>query len=258
MSGDTASLILDSRTVSFAKFADAVANFRALIDSLSLQVDPDRGIEWEIEALEKSSAIVAVRGRSQHRDADVQQVITEFEGVARALQSGGPVAGSARTVHAAMELVRLIDAELEEVRLQTPDEDFLIRHATAELLPVPSVLPLHAKPAYGAIEGRIQTMSNRGGVRFTLFDTLNDRAVQCYLYQDQQHLIENMWGRRASVEGLVTRDPATGRPLSIRRITNIEALPEDDANRWRNARGASPSLSHLSPEAAIRKVRDEW
>lgn len=258
MSGDTASLTLDSRTVSFTKFADAVASFRSLIDSLSLQVDPERGIEWEVEALEKGSATVAVRGRSRRREADVAQVISELEDVARALQSGDPIRGSAATVLAATDLVRLIDSELEEIQVQTADEDFLIRPGTPQPALVPTVIGLHAKPAYGAVEGRIQTLSNRGSVRFTLFDTLNDRAVSCYLRQDQRDLVANLWGRRASVEGLVNRDPVTGRPLSVRRITAVTPLPDDDPNRWRRARGASPSVSSLSPEAAIRKVRDEW
>ena len=78
--------------------------------------------------------------------------------------------------------------------------------------------------AYGGVTGRIQTLSSRGGLRFTLFDTLFDRAVSCYLAEGQEELMRDVWGRMAVVEGLVTRDRATGRPQVIRSVRGVTVV----------------------------------
>ena len=112
-------------------------------------------------------------------------------------------------------------------------------------------------PSYGAIQGRIQTLSNRGALRFTVYDLLYDRAVGCYISEVKEELLRNAWGRLAFIEGLVARDPINGRPLAVRQVSNISLLREPpDAPNYEDARGAGPSLTKLSPEDAIRRVRD--
>ncbi len=114
-----------------------------------------------------------------------------------------------------------------------------------------------ATGAYGAFEGRVQTISNRGGLRFTLFDLLHDKAVSCYLAEGQQDIMADVWGRMAVVEGWVTRDPRTGRPRSVRRVRTVTAKGDGLPDGWRQARGAVPvPIGALSAEAAIRRIRD--
>jgi hypothetical protein len=256
MTGDTISLTLDAEDVSFDKFAAVVQRFHRLVTEVSAGVDPMRGIAWDIDALEKGSATVSIRGRSSEA-ARVEQAVAQVEGVASALQIHAPLEGSSDSViMAAQALIDAIDAELPELRVQTADADYVLRAGTP--LPEPEgVIPLRHKTAYGAVEGRIQTLSSRGSLRFTLYDTLHDRAVTCYLRSDQRELVEGLWGHLAIVEGKVHRDQQTGRPLAVRTITSVHALPEPDPTRWRRARGASVGGT-MSPEAAVRKVRDEW
>jgi hypothetical protein len=105
----------------------------------------------------------------------------------------------------------------------------------------------------------VQTLSSRGGLRFTLYDTLNDRAVSCYLAEDfdQEHM-RDVWGRRAIIEGWVKRDATSGRPLTIRRVSNVVVRPETEpGGSYREARAAVPlSDSTLLPELVIRRLRD--
>ena len=95
----------------------------------------------------------------------------------------------------------------------------------------------------GAVEGRIQALSSRRGLRFTLYDIIEDRAVGCYLQPGEEGMMRELWGRRAIVEGEVRRDPQSGRPTKIRRVTAVEPVPEDPAPRsWREvARGTRPA-----------------
>lgn len=54
--------------------------------------------------------------------------------------------------------------------------------------------------AYSAIEGVVQTLTSRRGLRFTLFDSLHDQAVSCYLEDGQEELMRGVWGRRAKAK----------------------------------------------------------
>jgi hypothetical protein len=69
--------------------------------------------------------------------------------------------------------------------------------------------------------------------------------------------MRNAWGRRAVVEGWVTRDPATGQAQTIRQISAVEVLPELPQADFRAARGILPVESpEMAPERVIRRLRD--
>ena len=109
----------------------------------------------------------------------------------------------------------------------------------------------------GAITGRVQTLSSRSGLRFNLYDTVHDRAVACYLGQGQEEIMREAWGNRATVVGRVSRDPVTGKPLSIRDIRKVELLDDVAPGTYRQARGAIPwEPGDILPEEAIRLLRD--
>ena len=111
--------------------------------------------------------------------------------------------------------------------------------------------------SFGGIQGRVQTLSNRGSLRFMLYDMLNNKAVSCYITSGKEEIMRDIWGKMAVVEGLVTRDPVNGRPISIRHVRNI--IPQSEPYiglDYQASRGVSPSLNGLSPEEAIRRLRD--
>ena len=113
--------------------------------------------------------------------------------------------------------------------------------------------------AYGAVEGRIQTLTTRRGLRFTLYDSLHDRAVSCHLREGQQETMRGLWDRCAVVQGRVSRDAITGRPIAIRNITKIEPRPEARTGSYLEAREASPLRpGDPMPEDTLRKIRDAW
>ncbi len=95
-----------------------------------------------------------------------------------------------------VQLLKVLQGgRVEALRYETAEIDAVIS-AEPEDRPRSTVIE-----AYGAIEGRVQTLSRHGGLRFTLYDTLNNRAVSCYLAEDfDQELMRNAWGRRAIVE----------------------------------------------------------
>lgn len=113
------------------------------------------------------------------------------------------------------------------------------------------------KVTFGAIEGRVQTLTERKGLRFTLHDTLNDRAISCYLQEGQKELMRQAWGQRAIVEGEISRDTILGRPVAIRHITSTRIVSESEKGSYLKARGIAPRKPESPlPEVLIRQWRD--
>jgi hypothetical protein len=82
---------------------------------------------------------------------------------------------------------------------------------------------------------------------------LHDRAVSCYLLENQER---EAWGKRAIVEGLVTRDADTGRPTTIRGVSKVHLLSDAPGN-YLDARGIVPVPDGSPlPEDIIRRLRD--
>ena len=63
--------------------------------------------------------------------------------------------------------------------------------------------------------------------------TTRRAAFPVYVSGEDAAKLSRLWRKRVRVEGLLRRDTSTGRPLSIRDVTNIEVLkppatePED-------------------------------
>jgi len=144
-----------------------------------------------------------------------------------------------------------LDDGVTSIRFETPDKDsFITRN-------IPSMPSERLVKSYGAIEGRIQTLTNRKGVRFTLFDTLHDKAVSCYLKEGQEELIREAWGKHAIIQGEITRESRSGRPVAIRDISIIKTTLDVRAGSYLKARGIVPIQNNeIFPEIILRKARD--
>jgi hypothetical protein len=93
---------------------------------------------------------------------------------------------------------RSVSAGVEALRFETAEAEATVREAA--LLGLAVAAPT-ATESYGAVTGRVQTLTSRSGLRFTLYDRLYDRAVACYLAEGQESLMREMWDQLATVEG---------------------------------------------------------
>jgi len=253
MSDNTVTLVLDGR-VPLGEFAKGVQAFYELVSALSAEVAHGH-VNWILDDLQYSSAIATAIGEGP--SADVERAVIAYADVGRTLESNSPLKYGQRVQKASRKIV---DIGVERVRFETAKTDALISLASGLAVAdaIPSLqLVRGRKPAFGGIKGRIQTLSSRGGLRFTLYDIHQDKAVSCYFEEGKQETLRDLWGHMAIVEGLVFRDPVNGRPLAIREVRVITPLPEPAGRRdYEQARGAAPSLSGVTAEEAIRKIRD--
>lgn len=250
MAKDTVTLAL-SGEVHLDDFSVAIACFHRMIKGLTDQLAQD-AVEWTVESLEVGSAIATVKGISAD-DADVSKVVDGYESLAQALHRRDVVLQCSPPVSkAARELVGIINGRVSSIRFETDSFDVDVSSADG-IVDVGS-----AEANYGAVRGRIQSISNRGRLRFTLYDDIDDHAISCYLVDEsEQEKLREAWGRFAIVEGIVRRNPVTGRPSTVRQVTAVTILDEGTSFDYRDAIGCAPALDdRVSPEAAIRRGRD--
>lgn len=251
---DTLTLALNGE-VTVEEFSRSIRHFSDLITALKDEVGGGATITWVIYDLQVSSAIATVRGLSNQPDK-VEDVKRAYIEVGRHLEERTPIPFGRSVQTPARGLVSVLGTRIISIRFETADEDVTV--ASTQL--PPAQLESERMTAYGAVVGRIQTLSNRQGLRFTLYDSLHDRAVSCYLQEGKEEVLRGLWGSRVIVHGWVNRDLASGRPIVIRRISRIDSLP-DKPNRhsYLSARGVAPrSPDDPLPEETIRRIRDAW
>jgi hypothetical protein len=251
--------------VSLAKFAAAIDSLRVLVGGLAT-LRHVRDVRWIIYDLQPGSAMTTIAGIGEPER--VGEVVDAYEEVGDALIRNTIYHYPKRVAKPALRLQSYVGNGVESVAFDTARRDVVIHAAahepeplrlTGETAPTPGQASLglrHLPPAYGAISGQVETIAKRGSLRFVLYDTLHDRAVSCYLAEGHEDIMRDVWGHYATVEGLVSRDPGTGRPLSIRQITRVHKRPIRTTS-YRDAMGASP-YDAVSPEELIKRVRDGW
>jgi hypothetical protein len=256
MADDTLTLALQGE-VSLEQFERGIRDFTRLVNALSETANA-KGLRWEIEQLTASSALCTVRGvaiNGYSPDA-VTEVSRSFLEVGQAMESGTTIPYPEEVAEPARDLAGLLRTGLEAVRFETAVDDAFIREAPAPAL-VERKAAAPRRKSLGAVVGRIQTLTNRGSLRFVVYDRFFDKAVSCYLGEDSEDMIRNAWGRMAAVRGEISRDPATGRPLTVRKISKVELLEEASPTGYQRARGAlGRRVEHEAPEQRIRRLRD--
>ena len=256
MAKDTLTLALNG-DVSLEDFSKAIQQFFNLVSSLHDDVAKGSSIEWFIENLEAGSAIATVKGIGEEEsDAQaIEQVVDAYLDVGQAIQKESPLNYSKPVQKAAKKLASIINGRVKSVRFETNEAD-------VEIFASPTVLehiPIARLPegSLGAVRGRIQSMSNRGQLRFTLYDMIDDRAISCYLLPGSEAIMREAWGKVAMVEGYVRRDPESGYATTVRRVKDIKIIHEGKLGDYRQAIGAAPGfLGDTLPEEIIRRARD--
>lgn len=252
MPSDTITIELQGE-VSLARFRDAVAGLADLVAALAGEHRAG-DVRWEIDALNAGSATATVRGvPTDGADAaEVDRVVRSYLEVGRALESHGTVPFSAKVQKAARGIAAVVGDGVEAVRFETAEADALVRDGAAGAASRPGGPP----GAYGAVTGRVQTLTSRSRLRFTLYDSLSDRAVSCYPADGMEGEARDIWDKLTRVEGWVSRDRDSGRPLSVRRVTSVTVLDEGDLQGYLRARGALPRGDGPRAEERIRRLRD--
>lgn len=255
MAGDTVTFAINTDELTMERFAVAIRRFVDLLAALNREIGEGANIEWILTDLSYGSAIATAQAKLENEDQRpiADRITDSYVEVGNALRSAEPIPFSQRVEQRALRIRDLLDSDIETITFETFATEVVI-----ERQPPSRPLPEEAWGyAYGAVTGRVQALSNRGSLRFTLYDRLSDRAVSCYMEPGHEDQMRDIWGRMATVEGWVRRDRKTGRPLTARKIRSISPLGEPERGAYRAARGAVPRApNEIRAEEAIRRLRD--
>lgn len=254
MASDTLTLALDGE-ITIADYSNAIQHLQTLVAALQRElVSPGTKVSWFVHELSSGSTMATLRGEAGEAGA-VEKVVVGYINVGRSLKEQTAHGYGQDVSIAAERLTRDLNGGITSIRFETADDDVTL------LKPSSTTLRKQDNAGgYGAVVGRVQTLTNRAGLRFTLYDGLHDKAVSCYLEDGKDELIRGLWGQRAIVHGWVTRDVLSGRPTIVRRIERLDPLPEHaDKYKYLEARGlSSQSPNDPLPEDVIRQQRDAW
>jgi len=247
MTADSVTLRLGG-DVTVAKLSEALNRFSRVLHAL--QEETEANVEWLVSGLEYGSAVATAQAIALDDDS-MSLVPALYQGYLDAARAvgRGEVDHSRPVLQFVRDLTSVAD-DRNEVILETAVDEVVfkapgVRSAT-ESAPT--------SKSFGTVRGRVETLSHRRGLRFSLYDLTTDRAVSCYLEPDHEAAMRDAWGRVADVMGTVTRDVLTGRPTSVRKIRSVEVIEEGKPDSYRSARGAI-RLSGSS-EMVVRRMRD--
>lgn len=234
----------------FAERADLWAKTLA-----ALAEETGARIGWVISDLEYSSAIMTATPVAEDEESAslIPQVVDGYLRAARDLRAGrfDPERATLRLVRSLVERATP-DAD---ITFETPDDEVTFLGVPQELHELEA--PAERPSTLGTVRGRVETLSQRKGLRFTLYDLRSDRAVSCYIEPGQEEQLRDVWGRLADVTGMVKRDPKSDRPVSVRRVSSIEVVPDPVPGAFLKARGAVvPSGDAPTAASIVRQLRD--
>lgn len=248
---DLITLVMDGKPT-LALFATGVRHFHDLVTALTAEQARAGQVEWALDDLQYSSAVITAKGVGPSEM--VARTVRRYEEVARDLATDRALEFTGKTRAAVEGLLGVLDTVVPDLVFQTSEEEYIVRPAAegAEEPATRSGVPISS---LGTVEGRVQAMSNRKSLRFTLYDVLWDRAVSCYLTQEQADAMADLWDQYVVVEGTVNRDPLSGRPTSVRDIVSVERTERGDPDAYLRARGAAPAPPGADkPEEVLRRA----
>jgi hypothetical protein len=133
----------------------------------------------------------------------------------------------ARHLHAVIEVTKPTkdDEKGLGMMLLRPKREYEL---TPELLK-PLNKAMHVVEYYGFIEGELQGITSRKGLKLTIYERIQGRPISCYVRQDRIELFEKamqLFNRRVQVYGMM-KSKKDGTPLSID-LEDIKPLPQEN------------------------------
>ena len=252
MGNDLVTFRLDGE-VTISKLSVAFVRFSTVLDTL--REDRGANVRWVLVGLDFGSA--AATAQAVPLDDDAAQVVPalcdDYLQAARQVARGDadPDRPLARVVR---DLTAVADDSNPVVFETADDEVIFLAPASSPQDSEASVQGVLTTKSLGAVRGRVETISQRNTLRFSIYDLVNDRAVSCHPHPEHKDIMREAWGLIADVSGTVTRDAKSGRPLTIRRVTRVDLVDEGDPDGYLRARGA---LRTSEPaERIVRRLRD--
>ena len=217
-------LYLDGR-ISARRFRQAVTAFLDFVEEITTHAaGRPNAVEWVISA-KGGSINLAARPEAIGSRAPTKKVVRSVASGMRLLARRAQ-----RPQHFTNKALRRLrtlssvaaDKQVKTVQIRVDSQEIALKGDVADHLGILLETPVKD---YGAIEGRLQTLSERGGFHFAVYDDLTDEAIRCEVPKDRAEEAWKSFGKRVTVSGEVKYDKI-GTPVSIT-VNHISAFADD-------------------------------
>lgn len=219
--GENITLDFDAPIVTPETLKEAVTAFVDLLQEVSGEVTgAGSKVQWKIEVERGSQMFIARPVADTHTTRASKTAVRAITSGIRLLEKGTEITPpyfNEKALRAARTLAALSEGKRKRVSYLRIRSKGKPCDVTARALQSVERLLTGQHQAYGSIEGRLRTVSDRAGYfQFVVFDDLFDKGVNCFI--SDEHLGEEAllaFRRRVIVSGMVQYDHE-GRPVSIR------------------------------------------
>lgn len=257
MAGTTIAFSIEG-DVDIETLATAVSGLHELVSALQDDHAPGSRVSWRIGDLGTGSARISLE--AEEASPAAQRVAERYGMIAADLSADRPLECSAAVRRPIRKLARLTKRKgVRSVTFAAGGASHLI----AQLGPRAAKSDAATYTDRGSVEGEVVAINRRKELQLTLRDDVYDRAIRCHLAPEHAEFAAEAWQLGfARITGLVTYQSASGHPIEVRDVAEIEALTDEDEHwdeDWRAARGSIPrGPNDPRAEVLIRRMRDEW
>lgn len=201
------------------KFEKAIAAFFDLIKEVTKEaLQEKQKIRWTVTVRSGSAIVNAVPHFEPDVAAEARQILRAVPDGVRAIESG------------AEEMPRFFNREAVKAvkrlgTLQTLRADDVTGVRIRSLSTKANITPKSVTGAdgliggqhqsYGSIEGKMQTITDRDGFKFVVYDSLYDHRVDCFIEEELLEQAIEDFRKRVRVSGMVQYN-RLGDPVSIK------------------------------------------
>ena len=257
MAGTTIAFSIEG-DVDIETLATAVSGLHELVSALQDDHVPGPPVSWRVGDLGIGSARISLEAEEASQAA--QRVAERYGMIAADLRADRPLECSAAVRRPIRKLARLTKRKgVQSVTFAAGGASHLI----AQLGPRAAKSDAATYTDRGSVEGEVVAINRRKELQLTLRDDVYDRAIRCHLAPEHAELAAEAWQLGfARITGLVTYQSASGHPIEVRDVAEIEVLTDEDERwdeDWKAARGSIPrGPDDPRAEVLIRRMRDEW
>jgi hypothetical protein len=204
--------------VSPPEFERLVAAFFDVVQGVEI---PGEKGAWVVQ-VKKGSQLVGVKATSAaHHGAIFAQAIAD--GLSLLERRAEKPRGFTDSALRGLRTLAKADTSASAPRLWT---DFVPHHVSIQVAANVSELLEGKVVEYGSVSGKLETVSERNGFRFVVYDALWDHPVYCHVKEDDTARVMQAFGKRVEVFGQV-RYRSDGRATSVD-VDDLTQFPDAD------------------------------
>ncbi|MBF0318614.1 MAG: hypothetical protein HQL01_02245 [Nitrospirae bacterium] len=233
---NTIALTLKGENIASELLRDSICTFYDFVDEVSAQVSGTRKpVKW-IVTVEHGSIILLNNPvvREINNDIIEKTVNAIHYGIGKLeTNTDRPEYFSDKALEYLQNLALLLSAESNGLTgiyiVINEDSHALTRRVAANI----DTITGNRYKSLGSVEGKLQVISERGGLKFTIYDTLNDKPVRCSIPEElRSEALEaaaKAFGQRISIFGMISYDQyGTPKIIQVRKLRlfrNKEDIP---------------------------------